>query len=381
MARIVLGSYMFRYPLGGMLSWVLQYLLGLQALGHDIIFVEKYGYANSCYDPVRGIMSDDCSYGIKEVSALLSRFGLDKKWCFVQRGGYYHGMSKQAIEEVFRTADIFIDMGTHGSWAEEASWGPLQVLIDGEPGYTQILMEKKLAQGIALPEYDRYFTNGINIGCNGNPAPTAGKRWGHVFHPVKTDLFPRVPVSYRAPFTTIMNWRSHDPLEFQGKVYGQKDMEFPKFLNLPSLVEAPMELALSGNNLPVDMLNSYGWEVKSGKEITRTFDSFREYLSASKGEFSVCKNVFVDTNTAWFSDKSAAFLASGRPVILQDTGFSTHLPTGRGLFAVKTVDDAKEAITEIDSRYEEHSKAAREIAAEYFEAKKVMGQLLSEIGI
>lgn len=381
MARIAFGSYMFRYPLGGMLSWALQYLLGLKDLGHEVYFVEKYGYANSCYDPMKGVMSDDCSYGLKVVGELMARFGLDGKWCFVENGERYHGMSRREVEEVFRTADVFFDMGTHGSWAQEADASALRVLIDGEPGFTQIKMANKLAAGLPLAQYDFYYTNGKNIGINGNPTPLAGIRWGHVFHPVKAEVFSQKKPVTGAAFSTIMNWRSHDPIEYQGKIYGQKDAEFLKFLDLPRRVSVPMEVALSGKDAPLETLREYGWSVNNGQKVTQTFDSFRDYLTASKGEFSICKNVFVANRTGWFSDKSGAYLASGRPVVLQDTGFSKHLPCGQGLFAVNTAEEAAEAIQEIESNYERHSKAARAIACEYLDATKVMKQLLDELGI
>ncbi|MCK6690762.1 MAG: hypothetical protein L6Q97_01530 [Thermoanaerobaculia bacterium] len=381
MARIVLGSYMFRYPLGGMLSWALQYLLGLKDLGHEVFFVEKYGYANACFDPVKGMMSNDCSHGLQVVGELLARFGLENKWCFVEYGDRYHGISKKGIEDVFRSADVFFDMGTHGSWADEAAAASLRVLIDGEPGFTQIKMANKQVAGIPLVAYDRYYTNGKNLGLNGNPTPLAGIQWGRLFHPVKVDIFPLQPPPPAAAYSTIMNWRSHDPIEYAGKVYGQKDVEFSKFLDLPRRVAAPMELAVSGKDVPVETLQDNGWTVRDGRLVTLSFDAFRDYLSASRGEFSICKNVFIANRTGWFSDKSAAYLASGRPVVLQDTGFSDHLPCGDGLFAVNTADEAAAAIQEIECNYERHSSAARAIACEYLDAKKVMKQLLDELGI
>src|SRR5918999_2991665 len=126
MARIVVGSYMVRYPLGGMMSWVLQYLVGFKLLGHDVYFVEKSGYPNSCYDPVKNVMSDDCSYGIATLSTLLDRFGLAGKWCFVDAAGRYHGLSRERVETVFESADLFIDMGTHGGWLNKATGAGLR---------------------------------------------------------------------------------------------------------------------------------------------------------------------------------------------------------------------------------------------------------------
>ncbi len=381
MARIILGSYMFRYPLGGMNSWVLQYLLGLKDIGHDVYFVEKYGYANSCYDPEKELMSDDCSYGLKLVSELLTRFGLENKWCFVARNDVYHGLSRQQINEIFRSADLFIDMGAHGNWAEESELAALKVLIDGEPGYTQINWARKIEEGIHVPEYDRYFTNGKNVGTPGNPVPTLGLKWEHIYSPVNTMLFPVTGPVINASYSTVMNWQSHDSVKYNGIEYGQKDVEFKKFIDLPRFTHVPIEVAVSGKNIPEQTLKENRWIVRNGKTVSLTFDAFRYYLSACRGEFSVCKNVFVANNTGWFSDKSAAFLACGKPVILQDTGFSKHLPVGIGLFAVTNINDAKEAILEIEKNYGRHTSTAREIASEYLESKKVMRQFLNELSI
>ncbi|OGP73014.1 MAG: hypothetical protein A2W09_07425 [Deltaproteobacteria bacterium RBG_16_50_11] len=379
MARIILGSYMVRYPLGGNLSWALQWLIGFQQLGHDIYFVEKSGYSEACFDPVRGIMSDDCSYGIKTISTLLERFDLQNRWCFVDAEGIYYGISRRDVESIFKAADMFIDMGTHGSWLEEAANVGLRVLVEAEPGYTQMKMEKKLDHGESLPEYDYYYTIGQNIGTARSSAPTAGCSWRPVFNPVVLDLFPLRPVGKNAPFTTVMNWQAHEPIQFRGNTYGQKDMEFNKFLNLPHLTDIPLEIAVAGKQTPKDHLIDYGWRVRDAIEVTLSFDSFREYIQKSKGEFSVCKNVFFATKSGWFSDRSAAYLASGRPVVAQETGFSFHLPCGHGLFAVETVNEARDAIVEIITNYERHSSWARELAFEYLEARKVLKRFLGEL--
>ncbi len=372
---------MVRYPLGGMMSWVLQYLIGLQSLGHDVYFVEKSGYPNSCYDPTKKIMTDDCTHGITTLHALLKGFDLQHKWCFVDGSGQYHGLSQNAVETTFKSADLFVDMGTHGSWEKEAEQSGLRVLIDGEPGFTQIKMENQITTGEPLPPYDVFYTVGGNIGNANSSAPTAGKQWKHLFHPVVVDLFGDLPPTANAPFTTVMNWQSHEPIEFKGRKFGQKDLEFVKFMNLPAKVAVPMEVAVSGKNVPDTQLQQSGWNIRDAQEVTLSFDSFREYVSASKGEFSVCKNVFVATRSGWFSDRSAAYLASGRPVILQDTGFSTHLPCGRGLFAVQTAEEAALAIEAITEDYDSHSKWAKNISREYLEATTVLRKFLCELGI
>jgi hypothetical protein len=376
----MVDSYMFRYPLGGMMSWVLQYLRGLTQLGHDVYFVEKFGYPDSCFDPVKGIMSDDCTYGVKAVSELLARYELDGKWCFVDRSGTYHGMSREKTESLFSSADLFIDMA-HGDWLEEAQRAGCSVLIDGEPGFFQIKLANNLEMGIPVPAYDYYYTNGMNIGRPGNSAPDLGIEWKHVFHPVDTGLFTYRSSSPDAPYTTVMNWQSHRPVEYQGKTYGQKDIEFSKFLTLPTRVGARFEVAISGKNVPMERLEANGWSVLNAHYVTRSFDSFLDFIGYSRGEFSVCKNVFVANRTGWFSDRSAAFLAGRRPVVLQDTGYSQYLPTGRGLFAYSNLEEACAALETIESNYTLHAEAAAAIAREYLEATTVMRNFLNELGI
>ena len=372
---------MFRYPLGGMLSWVLQYLTGFIKLGYDVYFVEKYGYPNSCYNPVREIMSNDCSYGIRIVSKLLENHGLSGKWCFMDIKGNYYGLSKREIDNLFKNSDLFIDMGTHGAWMKEACDTKLTLLLDGEPGYTQIKMMHNINNGDPLPQYDLYYTTGYNIGQKANPTPTAGLSWNHIFHPVDMQLFTNYMYKPNFKFTTIMNWTSHDPINYNGKTYGQKNIEFRKIAQLPTRVEAELELAISGKKIPIDWLKKYGWQIRKGKEVTRTFDTFRNYIARSSGEFSICKNIFVEQQTGWFSDKSAAYLASSKPVILQDTGFSQHLPCGEGLFAFTNLEEAVQALDRVCSDYEKHSKQALEIAHEYLSTDRVLKKFISEIGI
>ena len=380
MARVILGSYMVRYPLGGMMSWALQYLLGFQALGHDVWFVEKAGYPNSCFDPSKGVMSDDPSYGIKTLHSLLARFDLQDHWCFVDRANKHHGLSQEEVQSLFNSADVFVDMGTHGSWLREAEATPVKVLIDGEPGFTQMKMDKKLSAGESLPRYDFYYSSGRNIGTERSTAPTAGKEWRPIFHPVSLDLFLPSPIDDGAPLTTVMNWQSYEPLEYGGKFFGHKDVEFEKFMALPGLTDATLEVAIAGGT-PSPRLQEMGWRIRDAHEVTISFDAFAEYIRSSGGEFSVCKNAYVATNSGWFSDRGAAYLASGRPVIQQETGFGEHLPCGEGLFAVSTAQEGAEAIDDVRRDPERHSRGARSIAAEYLDGRKVLSAFLQEIGL
>lgn len=381
MARIIVGSYMIRYPLGGMISWVLQYLLGFHQLGHEVYFVEKSGYPNSCYNPVLKFMSNDCLYGIRIVSSLLARFGLQERWCYVDAENHYYGLSQVKIEEIFATADLFLEMGTQEAWLTESDNAQLRVLVDGDPGFTQIHMIHRLELGEKLPIYDFYYTTGRNIGTHKSTIPTVGVKWNHIFHPIILDLFHVNLARNKAPFTTVMNWRSYETATYQGISYGHKDIEFQKFVNLPLLTSAPLELAISGNKVPADYLTDNMWHLRNAHDVTISFDSFASYIYDSMGEFSFCKHAYVATNSGWFSDRSAAYLASGRPVVMQETGFSDHLPCGNGLFAVRTAEEAAIAINEIVTNYDCHSKWAREIANEYLDAKKVLKRFLNELAL
>jgi hypothetical protein len=381
MARIVLGSYMVRYPLGGMMSWVLQYLRGFHELGHEVFLVEKSGYANACYDPITNRMSDDCRAGTQATNALLARFDLSRRWCFVDAAETYHGLSRADVEAVCASADLFIDMGTHGAWQRETERAGLRVLLDGEPAFSQLKLAKRQASGEAVDAYDFYYTSGANVGTAQCNVSGAGKPWRHLFHPVVTRQFALAPCQDNAPFTTVMNWQSYEPVEYNGCTLYHKDVEFAKFMSLPGRTRVPLEVAVAGEATPFTELEQAGWPIRDAHDVTATFDRFVEYLATSRGEFSVCKSGYVTSNTGWFSDRSAAYLAAGRPVVLQDTGFSAHLPCGRGLFAVQTVEEAADALETIASDYSTHARAARELAVTYLEAANVLGKFLQEIGL
>ncbi len=383
MATIIVGTYMVRYPLGGNLSWALQYLVGLQELGHDVYMVEKYVHDNSCYDPEKLVFSNDCTYGVKVVSKLLSDYGFEKKWCFVESGEVYHGLSRKGIGAVFKRADLYMENGAHGAWEEESLHAKCRVYIDVDPMFTQIKFYNNNVGGKPIPKFDHYFTNGLNVGKEGNTIPTNGINWKYIFNPVNSSLFKHVAPPPNAPYSTIMNWKSYDDrVYYKGVEYGHKNIEFEKFRSLPTMVKAPLEMAVSGlKDENSEIVRKNNWSIKSAQKVTFSFNAFREYLQSCKGEFSVCKNMYTATNSGWFSDKSAAFMASGRPVIVQETGFSKYLPVGAGLFAVNNVDEAKEAIETIESNYEWHCEKAWEIANEYLSTNKVLGNFLKQVKI
>ena len=381
MAKIVLSSYVIRYPLGGVLSSNLQFLTGFRRLGHDVVLVEKAGYEDSCFDPVRGITSDDCSYGIRTVDRLLARHGLAGRWCYVAADGTYHGLTRDEVERVCAGANLFIDRGAHHTWDDETSAVPVRVLLDPDPGHRQVTMERARQRGADDTPYDAYYTYGHNIGTPRSPAPTAGRPWRHVFHPVDTLLYRRQRMPDGGAFTTVMNWRSLPSAVLDGRRYGMKDVEFARFERLPSMVDVPLEVAVEGRHVPAARLVAQGWRLTSALDVTRSLESFRRYVTASLGEFSVVKEVYAGLNVGWFSDRSAAYLAHGRPVVVQANGIADHLPVGEGLFEVADVAEAADAITRIAREPERHAAAARRVAERYLDTSVVLGRLLSALGI
>ena len=378
MATIALGSYAVQFPVGGYLSWVLQWLVGLRDLGHEPWFVERAQNANSCFDPSTNTMSDDCSFGTSSLRSLLERFGLGDRWCFVDARGRYHGASRATIEGVLGAAELFIDMGSNGTWDDETLSARCRVYVDGEPAFTQF--KWALRSSTSVEKYDAYYTVGQNIGQPWCPVPTSGIPWRPILYPVVTAMFPLVAPPADAPFTTVMSWSAHDRLQFDGVTYGAKDMEFPKFIDLPRRVGVAVEVAVN-DKAPRPLLAEHGWRMRNALEVSATFDQFCAYIRSSRGEFSVCKNGFVATRSGWVGDRIGAYLACGRPVVMQDTGFGERLPCGEGLFAVRDLDEAVDAIERIEADPERHRSAARAIAETHFEAETVLESMLTELGI
>jgi len=380
MARIVLNATMIRFPMGGMNHWILTYLASIRRLGHDIYFVERSEWDNDCLDIAKGIMTNDCSYGISVVRPLLERYGLAGKWCFIDHDGDHHGMSRSAFDGLFRTADVFIDF-EWGPFHDLAAEIPVKIFHDGEPGWFQVKLERDLEAGTPPRDYDFYFTTGLAVGSPRSSALTAGIDWIPTRVPVLLDEPPADPAGHKGRFTTIMDWRSNQPVEFRGRTYGQKDMEFEKFMELPRHCGADLEVAVSGTSVPWDRLRANGWLVRQANEVTRSVDSYRRYIAESMAEFSVAKNAFVTTRSGWLGDRAGVYLGFGRPVVQQDTGFGDFLPCGEGLFSVGDIDEAAEAIARIKADYKHHAKAARAIAEEYLEAGKVIAGLLAKAGV
>ena len=374
--RVVVGGLIGQYPIGGNAWAYIQYVLGLHEMGHDVYYLEDTGQWP--YNPEEGGISPGCDYNVRYIDDIMSSYGLSDRWAYrFPHGPQWFGMSDAKREEVVRTADLVINVsGTYERPGELAGRARL-AYVDTDPVFTQV----KLARGQEdfrrlVDLHDVWFTFGEAPSIR---VPDTGHAWQPTCQPVVLDEWQPVD-THRGVFTTVMNWTSYKPIEYEGQTYGQKDVEFMRFLELPERV-APTKLELAVNagktrRTPYDRLRHEGWEVVDPEVVCPDLGSYRDYVRSSMAEWTVAKNGYVVGRSGWFSERSAVYLAAGRPVVTQDTGFGSVLPTGEGLFAFATIDEAVGAIAEVTGDHSRHSKAAHSVAQGYFDSAKVLGSLI-----
>ena len=253
--------------------------------------------------------------------------------------------------------------------------------VDIDPGYPQMWHELGVADMFA--DHDRFVTIGENIGRPDCLIPDCGLDWITTPPPVALDAWPATQGG--SAFTTVATWRNpYGTVTFDGFTYGSRVHEFRKFIELPRLVRAEFELALDIDSAEVDdlrRLDANGWRIVDPRAVAGTPEAYRSYIQHSGAEFCVAQNMYVATRSGWLSDRSLCYLASGKPVLAQDTGFSDNYPVGEGLLAFSTLDEAAAGVEEIERNYARHSRAARELVAEYFDARQVMARLLERLGV
>lgn len=371
--RIICSGYLLRYPLGGMTWHHAQYLLGLQRLGCEVTYFEDYGWPNSCYDPARNEMTGDPTYGIVYWQEFLTTLGVNLRWCYLAEDGTAYGMKREELAAHCEASDLYLNL-SNINWIPELELCRRRVLIDTDPVFTQIG-----GHGMGGPwtNYHALFTYGEHAHRGTCSMPTGKTHWLPTRQPVVLDLWPVTEGKPDAALTTVMNWSAYGEREFAGKVYGQKDREFAPYFSLPQETGEAMELAL---NAPSDIraqLATGGWRLADPKAITQTPFTYQTYLQQSRGEFSVAKHAYVTTHSGWFSDRSAGYLASGRPVVVQDTGLRELFPASQGLLTFQTHSEAVAQLQRLREDYPAHCRAARGLAEEYFDARKVLADLLA----
>lgn len=367
--KIVLAGIIARYPFGGVTWCSLQYLLGLRALGHEVLYVEDTG--ECVYDPDRDEISTDPSYGTRYIHASLEPFGFGDRWSFVNYDATWHGMSRDAVRAFCADADLFVNLsGGSWFWRDEYARIPHKVFIDTDPVFTQLAIAKGDAWYVDFfRRFDRLLTFGANIGTPACDVPTSGLEWHATRQPIVTELWRTHAAPTRDRYTSVMTWRTESFTD----VDGNKDRELLRFIDVPSRTKARFELAVNG---PMELLAEHGWAPIPAMGVSRSIHDYRDFIQGSKAEFGVAKHAYVSRRSGWFSDRTECYLAAGRPALVQDTGWSEHLPSGMGLLAFSTVDEALDGLRRIDCDWSAHAARASEIARECFEAEVVLRPFL-----
>jgi hypothetical protein len=375
--RVIVAGYLVRGPLGGMAWHHLQYVLGLARLGHEAIFLEESEDYPACWDPDIEQMTTDPSFGLRFAAAAFERLGLGGCWAYHDtHTGRWRGPLAEEIETLCAGADLLLNLsGVNpiSPWLEQIS---ARALIDTDPAFTQVRYATDAAARSEAERHTSFFTFGENVGRPGCLVPDDGLCWQPTRQPIVLDAWPVTAGRRDAPFTTVMQWDSYPAVEYDGVSYGVKAESFREYLDLPSHTSEVLELALGSASAPRDELANQGWQVRHPYEPTRDPWTYQSYIHASKGEFGVAKHGYVVSHSGWFSERTAGYLASGRPAIVQDTGFSDWLAADAGVLPFSSPDGAARALAAVDRDYERHCRAARVVAERYFDADAVLRSLI-----
>jgi hypothetical protein len=371
-----------QYPLAGVGFQALHYLVGLDRLGYDVYYIEDSG--SPPYNPLAKSNSEDCSYNVAFIRRMMEQFHLGDHWAYwdLQHNMSY-GLPLEKLRTLYGEADALINL-CGGTWLRDEHLDcPIRIYLETDPARPQIEISQgnNKTKGL-LAAHTHHFTYAENLGRPGCPLPLNGLKWNMTRPPVVLDLWPFHYTPHAENFTTVATLEHAEDIMFQGqKYYWSKHRYFLCFQDLPAVTLQKFEIAAQASESVKHQLTEKGWSLIDALEISLDLQSYHNYISSSRGEFTVAKEVFARTQSGWFSDRSACYLAAGKPVITLETGFSQFIPTGDGLFAFATLEEAAAAVRAIDADYAHHCQAARRTAAEYFAADRVLGKLLQDAGI
>jgi len=372
MGRVAVGGALAQRPGYGGHAWaLLNYLLGFRQLGHDVLFVDRLDREMAASEAKR----KRC---VEWFVAVLEGAGLAGSYCLLD-GAETIGLSRAETTARLRDSLLLLNVMGFVDDEELLAASPRNVFLDIDPGFGQ--MWRQLGLGDVFAGHDAYVTVGEKIGDPDCLVPTCGLDWVRSPHPIPLDEWPAAPQGEKV--TSVGSWRGpYDPVEYEGRRFGLRAHELRKLVELPARVAPEIELALEidpADGADLEALRGAGWGLVDPAAVAGDPDSYRRYVRGSMAELMVAKGIYVETRSGWFSERSAAYLASGRPVVALDTGFSERYPSGEGLMAFDDLEGARAAIEAVRGDWERHSRAAREIAAEHFEAKRVLGRLLEEV--
>ncbi len=359
-------------------TWVpIQYVAGFRRMGVEAVWVDYLDRV----DPRRNAHS--LEYLIERFEATARDFGFSGRFGVVYDGGARHfGLAERDLEALAAGADLLLAVSGKGL-PPGSPWHRMsrRAYVDVDPGFTQMWAHKS---DMGLDRFNLFFTVGLNVGRPGSPIPTLGLRWHTILPPVVLELWPAHVDEQCTRFSTVGDWWGSQFVRFDGELYGSKREEFLKFMHVPLEAGQPMEAALSiyqCDHEELGQLGRHNWKVLDPYLYAGDPQAYREFIRYSRAEFSVAKNGYVRSASGWVSDRSACYLASGKPVLVQSTGIEPHLPTGRGLLTFRTPEEAVAGIRAINADYAAHARAARQIAERHFDSELVLGSILERAGL
>ncbi len=386
--KIIAMGFMGQMPIAGVVWQHIHYIVGLQRLGHEVYYIEDT--LNPSYNPETFEWGTDFTYAAKTLRELAEKHGFKDRWCFCQRqlpDQPTAGLPKQRMLELYREADAIVNVCGAQEFNDDILQNNRILYVESDPGIEQIRVDQGKPNTLPyLKRHHALFTFGELVGSEFFPVPLHDLKWLPTRQPVVTDLWKTSSQPDTAAlFTSIANWNTAGTkdVEWRGSTYlWSKSLEFLKFVEAPLISGEEFELATTIKDRETqEIFRKNRWRFSSPVGISINFDQYRDYIQASKGEYTVAKDVYARLNTGWFSDRTACYLAAGRPVITQETGFTKIYGGEKGLLAFRTVDEIKEHVRAINADYKAHSRAAFEIAAEYFEATKVLASMLERAGV
>jgi hypothetical protein len=381
--RVVLLHFVAQMPLAGIAWQALQYLVGLERLGFEAWYVENHG-ANP-YDPRANSVMMDCAYNVDYLKRIMERFGLGGRWAYWDAiNDVYHGLSRERVVSLLKESDALINLCGATRLRDEHMACPVRIMVDTDPVYEQIKYAKADPAARAyLDAHTHFFTYGENVGGPGWIVPLCGVPWKPTRPPVVLDLWPEAAGEPEC-FSTIATWENKGKdIEFDGQNYvWSKHVNFMRFLDLPQRTQQCFTMAMLPPTPEVEALVAgKGWKIVDPRPVSADVDSYKNFISGSRGEFTVAKDIYVRPKSGWFSDRSVCYLAAGRPVVTMATEFSRFYPVGEGLFEYTDSAGALAAIAAIGADYRRHATGARRLAAEFFASDRVVGTMMHEAGL
>lgn len=390
--RIIVGGFLGLIPSGGLTWHYLQYPLGFAALGCDVFYIEDTRiWPVFCADSAT---NDDCAASVEHLASAMNAFGLSTRWAYRdEASGRCFGMSEQRIHEICDSADVFVNVSCSTYMRDAYRDIPIRVLIDTDPMFTQVQCETQVKFTPGTPslreliaEHTHHFTFGESVARDDCRVPSCGTNWRPTRQPICLEYWPLNGSAGQgiAAYSTVMNWSAAPAIHYQDKSWGQKNGQFQAIMDLPQRVpDVQMKIAVGQttkeDGFPQQSATEAGWTVLDPWRVVPDWQSYREFIQASRGEISIAKEAYVKARTGWFSERSACYLASGRPVITQDTGWTDHLPNGTGLIGFDDLEGCVDAVNRVERDYARHAEAARRIAQDCFASDRVLGAMLEQL--